>query len=88
MYLHIGNEKVITGENVIGVFDIEATTVSRDTKEFLNGAAKRRCDVSCTDDIPRSFIVAFDRKNLDEKVYVSRLSPKTIRSRFESGEGY
>jgi hypothetical protein len=88
MYLHIGNEFLIMGEDLVGIFDIESTTVSRDTKDFLNSAAKRKCDVSCTDDIPRSFVVSFDRKNLDEKVFVSRLSPGTIKKRFESDESF
>lgn len=81
MYLHIGNDHMVMSDDVIGVFDIEATTVSRDTKDFLNAAAKRKCDVSCTDDIPRCFVVAFDREYLDEKVYVSRVSPSTIEKR-------
>jgi hypothetical protein len=72
---------MITAEDIIGVFDIEATTVSQDTRNFLNSAAKRKCDVSCTEEMPRSFVVTFDKEYLDEKVYISRINPKTIEKR-------
>lgn len=86
MYLHIGGDNMIKSEDVIGIFDIEAVTVSRDTKEYLNTAARKKREVSCTEDIPRSFVVTFDKDQLDERVYISRLSPKTLEKRIEDRE--
>lgn len=83
MYLHIGGDHMVMGGDVVGIFDIENTTVSKDTKDFLNFSAKRKCDVSCTEDIPRSFVVTFEREYLDEKVYISRLSPQALKKRWE-----
>ncbi len=74
---------MIKEQDVIGVFDIEKTTVSKDTRDFLTAASKRGCDVGCTRDMPRSFIVSFEKKNLDEKVYVSRISPASINKRWK-----
>ncbi len=81
MYLHIGNDNIVTDKEVIGIFDIEKTSASSDTREFLNAAAKRKCEVSCTDDLPRSFIVTFRKSDLEEKVYISRVSSSTIEKR-------
>ena len=35
MYLHLGEKTVVNTANIIGIFDIENTSVSKDTKEFL-----------------------------------------------------
>ena len=81
MYIHIGNDHVIRDKDLIGVFNIENTTVSQDTRNYLKNAAKRRCEVSCTELIPRSFVVTFENKQLDEKVYITRISADTIEKR-------
>jgi hypothetical protein len=83
MYLHIGNDHMVKSCDVVGIFDIERTSASRDTRDFLRSSGKKKQDISCTDDIPRSFIVSFEKKNLDEKVYISRLSPSTLKKRWE-----
>ena len=61
---------MVKDSEIIGVFDIERATVSQDTREYLRTAAARKRDVSCTEEIPRSFVVTFDREILDERVYV------------------
>ena len=35
MYLHLGNDVVIRKSGVIGIYDIDKTTVSVRTREFL-----------------------------------------------------
>ncbi len=85
MYIHVGNNHVIKSQDLIGIFDIEATSTSSDTRRFLSECAKRKNDVSCTDNFPRSFVVTFEKKDLDEKVYISRLSPSTLKGRCKSG---
>lgn len=85
MYVHIGNDHLVRSKDIIGIFNIERTTVSQYTREYLSMAALRRSEVSCTNDLPRSFVVTFDKKDLSEKVYVSRVSPATIAERTEKG---
>ena len=36
MFLHLGNNYLVNTKDVIGIFDIENTSVSANTKEFLN----------------------------------------------------
>lgn len=81
MYLHIGGDHVVLSRDIIGIFNIERTSVSEDTKNFLRHAAAMGHEVSCTDDIPRSFIVTFDTKTLEEKVHISRISPASLEKR-------
>ena len=47
MFLHLGNNYLVNTKDVIGIFDIENTSVSANTKEFLNFAAKNRRVVNC-----------------------------------------
>lgn len=42
MFLHLGNNYLVNTKDVIGIFDIENTSVSANTKEFLNFAAKKQ----------------------------------------------
>lgn len=88
MYIHIGSDHMISSDQLIGVFDIEKTSVSADTRKFLSTSAKRGNEVSCTEDIPRSFIVTFDKEKLDEKICISRISPATIEKRIKNKRSY
>lgn len=40
MYLHLGQDTVITTETVIGIFDIDECTVSKKTRDYLTAAEK------------------------------------------------
>ena len=37
MYIHLGQDTVVSTDSIIGIFDIENTSVSRDTKAFFRG---------------------------------------------------
>ena len=40
MYLHLGLETVVKENDVIGIFDLDSTTVSKHTRNFINKAEK------------------------------------------------
>ena len=40
MYLHIGNGECIKIGDIIGIFDLENTSISKRTRDFLNKAEK------------------------------------------------
>lgn len=80
MYLHLGNDIVVSDKDVIGVFDIENTSISKHTKEFLSTAEKESRVVNVSFEMPKSFIVC---KNSEGKqtVYISQISASTLRKR-------
>ena len=80
MYLHIGEEAVVRTDEVLGIFDIENTTVSPATREFLAAAEQHGNVVTIGDDLPRSFVVGVD-KNGTQTVYISQISCATLRKR-------
>ncbi len=84
MYIHLGGETVIELRDIVGIFDMDGTTVSKSTRLFLADAEKGGRIVNVTDDLPRSFVVCADREG-NETVYVCQISPATLRRRAALG---
>lgn len=83
MYLHLGENTVVCDRNIIGIFDIENTSVSKHTKEFLNAAGKGNRTFNVSYEMPKSFIVCCEN-NKKETVYISQVSASTLKKRAEN----
>ena len=81
MYLQIGKESFIKAENIIGVFDLDNTTVNKATREYLNSAQKNNEVETVSFDLPKSFIVTSEKG--ERKIYISSLNTSTIYKRLE-----
>ena len=79
MYIHLGNDYIINDKEILGIFDIENTSIGKATKDFLAKAEKHGNVIYTSYEMPKSFIVC--NENGVEKVYVSQLSPSTLRKR-------
>lgn len=80
MYLHLGQDTVITFEEILGIFDLEATTVSKSTRDYLANATKNGRVVNVSMDLPKSFVVCRN-KDGSTTVYISPISPSTLLKR-------
>ena len=80
MYLPIGNDMSVRSSSVIGIFDLDNTTVTRRGQEFLRRAEKEGQVVPC-DELPKSFIVTVEYGFL--RVYLSSLSTQTLEKRLK-----
>ncbi len=83
MYLHIGNNYSVDTRDIVGIFDIENTTVEKCTKKLLERAEKEHKCVYTTYEMPKSFIVTM--KNGKERVYISQLAAGTLKKRLIEG---
>lgn len=81
MFLHIGEERVILLKDIIGIFDLENTTVSKITKQFLQVATEEELVESVNDEMPKSFVV-YKHKNT-YKVILTHISPGTLIKRLD-----
>ena len=84
MYLHLGSNVVVPQGDILGIFDLDKTTASRITREFLASAEVLGRVVSVGEDLPKSFLLCRDKTG-KETVYLSQLSPATLIKRVESG---
>ena len=82
MYLHLGHETVIRKEDILGIFDIDTSTVSKITRDYLSVKEKEGSCVTVSYELPGSFVVCSD-KNGNETVYISQLSASTLLKRTE-----
>lgn len=67
MYLHLGQETLVKSDDIIGLFDMDKTTISKHTRSFLNNAEKRKQVVSVTYDLPKTFVVISPKKSTKMK---------------------
>ena len=79
MYIHLGSETVINEKNIIGIFDLESTTVSKHTRNFLYKKEKKNEVINVSYDLPKSFILCGNKK--ESKVYISQISSATLQKR-------
>ncbi|MBP3361661.1 MAG: DUF370 domain-containing protein [Clostridia bacterium] len=88
MYLHLGNSFSVNGDNVIGIFDFENTTVSKRGRGFLPGAEKKGQIINASEDLPKSFVVTAE--NGETRVYISSISTQTLykRTKFDNSEEF
>ncbi len=78
MYLPIGNDMAVRERAVIGIFDLDNTTTSQRTREFLSRAEQLGQVVPC-DELPKSFIVTAEYGM--DRVYLSSLTASTLEKR-------
>lgn len=81
MYINIGADKFIFTDDIIGVFDLDNTTQSRITREFLKAWEKDNKSENAVTDIPHSFVVTKD------KVYIAQTGSQTIKKRIDRMRG-
>ncbi len=79
MYLHLGNDVVIDSKKIVAMFDIDACTVSKKTRDFLASAQKSGEVINVSYELPRTFVICSDKGKTS--VYISQLSTKTLSRR-------
>ncbi len=79
MYLSIGNDMAVRSSSVIGIFDMDNTSTSKRTRDFLSKAEKEGLVVPC-DDLPKAFVLTAEYGL--NRVYLTSLSAATLEKRF------
>lgn len=80
MYLHLGQDVVVKMEQVVGIFDMENSTVSKITRQYLANATKQGRVVNVSMEMPKTFVVCSDNDR-QITVYISQISAATLRKR-------
>ncbi len=83
MYLYLGQETVVPMREIVGIFDMDNTTISRSTRAFLAEAEQKGQVVTVSQELPKSFVVCESEKN-GRTVYISQISCATLLKRAEA----
>ena len=80
MYISIGNDFAVRESTIIGIFDLDNTTVNPRGREFLERAEKEG-QIVPWDDLPRSFILTSEYGMT--KIYQTSLSTQTLAKKMK-----
>ena len=80
MYLNIGSDMAVRDKSIIGIFDMDNTSTSKRTREFLAKAEKEGQVVPC-DDLPKSFVLTAEYGMT--RIYESTLASATLEKRMK-----
>lgn len=79
MFIHLGKDVAIPVKSIIAILDLDTTTTSKITKEFLKTAEEEGFIENISEDIPKSFIITEQEKK--SKIYLSHISSVTLQKR-------
>ena len=86
MYLHLGQDTVIKINEIVGIFDLETSTISKITRDYLAEAQKQGRVVNVSMEMPKSFVLC-KGKTGEATVYISQISTTTLLKRTGFVEG-
>lgn len=80
MYISIGNDFAVRKSSIIGIFDMDNTSTSKRTRDFLAKAEKEGMVIPC-DDLPKSFVLTAEYGL--NRVHLTALSSYTLEKRLK-----
>ena len=80
MYLHVGQNTVIRTGEIIGIFDMETSTLSQTTRQVLARADKEGKVVNVSMEMPKSFLLCQNEKG-EMTCYITQISTATLLKR-------
>ena len=83
MYLHLGQNEIVSDHRIIGIFDLDKCSYGKRTRDYLSAADKEGVVLDISGDIPKSFVVC-DHPYHEQIVYLSQLNTSTLKNRVES----
>jgi len=78
MYTHVGEDVTLLSSTIIAVIDLENTSISKETREFLKTAEKKEQITNVSDKLPKTAIICNDGR-----VFITNISSMTIKKRSE-----
>ena len=84
MYLHLGKGRVVNTAEIIGIFDLDITSQSYRTRQYLNRAEKAGQVESVSEELPKSFVVCQRRGEQRQRVYLAQPASGTLQRRLKN----
>lgn len=80
MYIYLGGNTVISTNDILGIFDMDTSTVNKATRDYLSNAEKNKKTVYVNFELPKSFVVCRD------KIYICPLNTSTLIKECRQGK--
>lgn len=80
MYIYLGGDTVIKSDDIIGIFDMDTSTVNKASRDYLSKSEKEKKVIYVNFELPKSFIVC------KENIYVCPLNTSTLLKRINKGK--
>ena len=84
MYIDIGMDLAVRAEQVLGVFDLDNTSWSKRTREFLSRAQEEGNLIEATDELPKSFVLTQEYGGM--RVYLTKYNAAILARRFSGAK--
>ena len=78
LYLHLGQDTVVCTQEIVGIFDLDAASLSAHTRAYLSAAQKAGGVAEVSQELPKSFIVMAQPPG---RVYISPIRAATLLKR-------
>lgn len=86
MYLHLGGDTAVNIKDIVAIMDMETTSTSKKTREFLRITQKNGEVISVNDELPKSYVIISDKGKT--KVFISPISSQTLLKRANNLKAY
>lgn len=80
MYLHLGSDTVVNTKNIIAILDLESTSMSQNTRDFLKIVEEEGFVRNVSEDqLPRTFVLCeIDGQSV---IYITNISSRALAGR-------
>lgn len=75
MYVYLGSDLTVRSGDIIGIFDLEKTSVQKSVNDYLKFCQQNDKIYYVSLEMPKSFVVCADR------VYITNVSAQTLKKR-------
>ena len=82
MYVSIGSDFAVRSRSIIGIFDLDNSTVSRHSRKFLTEAEERGEVVDVSGSLPKSFVLTEEFGM--RRVYLSQYYSSVLEKRLDA----
>lgn len=83
MFLHLGGDVVVKSKTIVAIMDLETSSVSKITREFLKKATQNENVINInTFELPKSYVICEEKGKIT--VFVSPISSRTLNKRADS----
>lgn len=80
MYLSIGSDFAVRQKSIIGIFDLDNSSYSKHTRQFLTHAEQQGEVVTISQDLPKSFVLTEEFGM--NRVYLTQFGSSVLEKRY------